>query len=80
MVSQVTHKDKLKKLQSIMIRYAEQKKQPLPNGSGHILPDGWSEDFKWVLARSGELQSNPKLSAQDKRQANQLYRDYLGWV
>ena len=76
MVSQVTHKDKLKKLKSIMLRYAEQKKQPLPNGSGHILPDGWSEDFKSVLALEGQSE----LSAQDKRKANQLFRDYLGWV
>ena len=76
MVSQVTHENKLNKLQRIMIRYAEQKKQPLPNGSGHILPDGWSEDFKWVLTLERKLE----LSAQDKRRANQLYRDYLGWV
>ena len=76
MVSQVTHEDKLNKLQRIMIRYAKQKKKPLPNGSGHILPDGWSEDFKWVLALERKLE----LSAKDKRRANQLYRDYLGWV
>ena len=76
MVSQVTHEDKLNKLQRIMIRYAEQKKKPLPNGSGHILPDGWSEDFKWVLALERKLE----LSAQDKQKANQLYRAYLGWV
>ena len=76
MVSQVTHENKLNKLQRIMIRYAEQKKKPLPNGWGHILPDGWSEDFKWVLTLERKLE----LSAQDKRRANQLYRDYLGWV
>ncbi len=76
MVSQVTHKDKLNRLQRIMIRYAEQKKKPLPNGSGHILPDGWSEDFKWVLA----LERKSELSAQDKRRANKLFRTYLGWV
>ena len=70
MVSQVTHEDKLNKLQRIMIRYAEQKKKPLPNGSGHILPDGWSEDFKWVLALERKLE----LSAQDKQKANQAHK------
>ena len=66
MVSQVTHKDKLNRLQRIMIRYAEQKKKPLPNGSGH----------KWVLT----LERKSELSAQDKQRANKLFRTYLGWV
>ena len=74
MVSQVT--DKLKELQLKMVRYADHKKKRLPNGSGYILPDDWSEDFKWVL----QLERKPKLSIADKRQCNKLFRKYLGYV
>tara|TARA_B100000524_G_scaffold335653_1_gene225001 strand:- start:331 stop:555 length:225 start_codon:yes stop_codon:yes gene_type:complete len=74
MVSQVT--DKLKELQLKMVRYAESKRTALPNGSGYILPDDWSEDFKWVL----RLERKPKLSIADKRQCNKLFRKYLGYV
>tara|TARA_Y100000361_G_scaffold130427_1_gene126446 strand:+ start:404 stop:628 length:225 start_codon:yes stop_codon:yes gene_type:complete len=74
MVSQVT--DKLKELQLKMVRYAESKRTALPNGSGYILPDDWSEDFKWVL----QLERKPKLSIADKRQCNKLFRKYLGYV
>ena len=74
MVSQVT--DKLKELQLKMIRYAESKRTSLPNGSGYILPDDWSEDFKWVL----RLESKQELSIADKRQCNKLFRKYLGYV
>ncbi len=74
MVSQVT--DKLKELQLKMVRYAESKKTPLPNGSDYILPDGWSEDFKWVL----QLEHKQQLSASDKKQCNKLFRKYLGYV
>ena len=74
MVSQVT--DKLKELQLKMVRYAESKKTPLHNGSGYILPDDWSEDFKWVL----RLESKSELSIADKRQCNKLFRKYLGYV
>ena len=45
-------------------------------GSGYILPDDWSEDFKWVL----QLERKPKLSIADKRQCNKLFRKYLGYV
>ena len=68
--------DKLKELQLKMVRYAESKKKPLPNGSGYILPDDWSEDFKWVL----RLERKQKLSIADKRQCNKLFRKYLGYV
>ena len=74
MVSQVT--DKLKELQLKMVRYAESKRTALPNGSGYILPDDWSEDFKWVL----QLERKQKLSIADKRQCNKLFRKYLGYV
>ena len=74
MVSQVT--DKLKELQLKMVRYADHKKKRLPNRSDYILPDDWSEDFKWVL----RLESKPKLSLSDKRQCNKLFRKYLGYV
>ena len=74
MVSQVT--DKLKELQLKMVRYAESKRTALPNGSGYILPDDWSEDFKWVL----RLERKQKLSIADKRQCNKLFRKYLGYV
>ena len=74
MVSQVT--DKLKELQLKMVRYAESKRTRLPNGSGYILPDDWSEDFKWVL----RLERKQKLSIADKRQCNKLFRKYLGYV
>ena len=74
MVSQVT--DKLKELQLKMVRYADHKKKRLPNGSGYILPDDWSEDFKWVL----QLERKQKLSIADKRQCNKLFRKYLGYV
>ena len=52
------------------------KRTALPNGSGYILPDDWSEDFKWVL----QLERKPKLSIADKRQCNKLFRKYLGYV
>ena len=74
MVSQVT--DKLKELQLKMVRYAESKKTPLPNGSDYILPDGWSEDFKWVL----QLEHKQQLTKADKKQCNKLFRKYLGYV
>jgi len=74
MVSQVT--DKLKELQLKMVRYAESKRTRLPNGSGYILPDDWSEDFKWVL----QLERKSELSLSDKRQCNKLFRKYLGYI
>ena len=74
MVSQVT--DKLKELQLKMVRYADHKKKRLPNRSDYILPDDWSEDFKWVL----RLERKQKLSIADKRQCNKLFRKYLGYV
>ena len=74
MVSQVT--DKLKELQLKMVRYADHKKKRLPNRSDYILPDDWSEDFKWVL----RLERKQELSIADKRQCNKLFRKYLGYV
>ena len=75
MVSQVT--DKLKELQLKMIRYAESKRTRLPNGSGYILPDDWSEDFKWVL----QLESkSTTLSSNEMKKCNKLFRKYLGFV
>ena len=75
MVSQVT--DKLKELQLKMIRYAESKRTSLPNGSGYILPDDWSEDFKWVL----QLESkSTTLSSNEMKKCNKLFRKYLGFV
>ena len=68
--------NKLEKLQLKMIRYAESKRTPLPNGSGYILPNDWSEDFKWVL----RLERKQELSIADKRQCNKLFRKYLGYV
>ena len=69
--------NKLKELQLKMVRYAEHKKKPLPNGSGHVLPDGWSDDFKWVL----QLESkSTTLSSNEMKKCNKLFRKYLGFV
>ena len=76
MVSQVTHEDKLNKLQRIMIRYADHKKKRLPNRNDYILPDGWSDDFKWVLS----LDSQDSLTIEQKKECNRLFRKYLGYV
>ncbi len=68
--------NKLKELQLKMVRYAEHKKKPLPNGSGHVLPDGWSDDFKWVL----QLEAQDSLTIVQKKECNRLFRKYLGFV
>tara|TARA_R100000231_G_scaffold101820_1_gene75735 strand:- start:217 stop:456 length:240 start_codon:yes stop_codon:yes gene_type:complete len=69
--------NKLEKLQLKMIRYAESKRTPLPNGSGYILPNDWSEDFKWVL----QLESkSTTLSSNEMKKCNKLFRKYLGFV
>ena len=78
MVSQVT--DKLKELQLKMVRYAESKKKPLPNGSGYILPDDWSEDFKWVLQLETRFDKSTTLSSNEMKKCNKLFKKYLGYV
>ena len=76
MVSQVTHEDKLNKLQRIMIRYADHKKKRLPNRTDYVLPNNWTNDFKWVLS----LDSQDSLTREQKKECNRLFRKYLGYV
>ena len=59
-----------------MVRYADHKKKPLPNRNDYILPDGWSDDFKWVLS----LDSQDSLTIDQKKECNRLFRKYLGYV
>tara|TARA_A100001515_G_scaffold98585_1_gene79502 strand:- start:6385 stop:6612 length:228 start_codon:yes stop_codon:yes gene_type:complete len=73
---QNTLQNKLKTLQSKMVRYADHKKKPLPNRTDYILPDGWSDDFKWVLS----LDSQDSLTKEQKKECNRLFRKYLGYV
>ena len=73
---QNTLQNKLKTLQSKMVRYADHNKKPLPNRNDYILPDGWSDDFKWVLS----LDSQDSLTIEQKKECNRLFRKYLGYV
>ena len=73
---QNTLQNKLKTLQSKMVRYADHKKKTLPNRNDYILPDGWSDDFKWVLS----LDSQDSLTREQKKECNRLFRKYLGYV
>ena len=73
---QNTLQNKLKTLQSKMVRYADHKNKPLPNRNDYILPDGWSDDFKWVLS----LDSQDSLTIEQKKECNRLFRKYLGYV
>ena len=73
---QNTLQNKLNTLQSKMVRYADHKKKPLPNRNDYILPDGWSDDFKWVLS----LDSQDSLTIEQKKECNRLFRKYLGYV
>ena len=78
MVSQVT--DKLKELQLKMVRYADHKKKRLPNRSDYILPDDWSEDFKWVLQLETRFDKSTTLSSNEMKKCNKLFKKYLGYV
>ena len=73
---QNTLQNKLNTLKSKMVRYADHKKKPLPNRNDYILPDGWSDDFKWVLS----LDSQDSLTIEQKKECNRLFRKYLGYV
>ena len=73
---QNTLQNKLKTLQCKMVRYADHKKKRLPNRTDYILPDGWSDDFKWVLS----LDSQDSLTIEQKKECNRLFRKYLGYV
>ena len=68
-------KSKIKELQLKMMRYADTKKKPLPNGD-YVLPGDWSEDFKLTL----QLERLDTLNKEQKKLANKLYRKYLGFV
>ena len=73
---------KLTRLRTIMIRYAEKKKEPLRNGD-YLLPEGWSEDFKWVLkieSTNGPSYGTDTLSKDEMKMCNKLFRKYLGYV
>ena len=73
---QNTLQNKLNTLKCKMVRYADHKKKPLPNRNDYILPDGWSDDFKWVLS----LDSQDSLTREQKKECNRLFRKYLGYV
>ena len=73
---------KLTRLRTIMIRYAENKKEPLRNGD-YLLPEGWNEDFKWVLkieSTNGSSYGTDTLSKDEMIMCNKLFRKYLGYV
>jgi len=59
-----------------MVRYADHKKKRLPNRSDYVLPNNWTNDFKWVLS----LESQDSLTMVQKKECNRLFRKYLGYV
>jgi len=74
--------NKLNKLRVAMIRYAENKKEPLRNGN-YLLPKGWNEDFKWVLrleSQNGPSYGTDTLNKYEMKMCNKLFRKYLGYV
>ena len=73
---QNTLQNKLKTLQSKMVRYADHKKKRLPNRTDYVLPNNWTNDFKWVLS----LESQDSLTREQKKKCNRLFRKYLGYV
>ena len=65
-----------------MCRYADKKKTPLRNGD-YLLPEDWSEDFKWVLrieSTNGSSYGTDTLSKDEMKMCNKLFRKYLGYV
>ena len=73
---QNTLQNKLNTLKSKMVRYADHKKERLPNRSDYVLPNNWTNDFKWVLS----LDSQDSLTREQKKECNRLFRKYLGYV
>ena len=73
---QNTLQNKLNTLKSKMVRYADHKKKRLPNRTDYVLPNNWTNDFKWVLS----LDSQDSLTIEQKKECNRLFRKYLGYV
>ena len=73
---QNTLQNKLNTLKCKMVRYADHKKKRLPNRSDYVLPNNWTNDFKWVLS----LDSQDSLTREQKKECNRLFRKYLGYV